>query len=147
MTHRCQYPTQISTVWHGSLNLFYVYIQGLMDGMFITHMKTLKENENHVDTTEEEHDNLGSVDDFGGIKNNLEALYFGIYFRLYGWNLLDEVKARQSQHIDSHLCCSVTPSTGHKVNFLHCKIHTITPISSIVGKSLTTRSINMWSFF
>lgn len=55
-----------------------------MDGMFITHMKTLKENENHVDTTEEEHDNLGSVDDFRGIKNKLEALYFGIYFRLYG---------------------------------------------------------------
>lgn len=55
-----------------------------MDVMFITHMKTLEENENHVDTTEEEHDNLGSVNDFGGIKNNLEALYFGIYFRLYG---------------------------------------------------------------
>lgn len=48
-----------------------------MDGMFITHMKTLKENENHVNTTKKEHDNLRSVD-FVGIKNNLEALYFGI---------------------------------------------------------------------
>lgn len=45
-----------------------------MDGMFITHMKTLRENEKHVDTTEEEHDNHNFV----GKKNNLEALYFSI---------------------------------------------------------------------